>query len=491
MLLAERAESERLRQIIKELQRHRFGRRAESLPQEQLQFALEEAEQIEATGLAKTESPVESKARAAKRRANRGALPVHLPRIETVVDVTSTICPGCSGTLHRIGEDVSERLDIVPAQFRVLVVRRPKYACRTCEDVVVQAPAPARLIEGGLPTEATVAQVLVSKYADHLPLYRQAQIYARQGVNLDRSTLADWVGRAAFLLRPVHERLLERLKGSSKLFADETTAPVLDPGRGRTKTGQLWAYARDDRPWGGSDPPGVAYVYAPDRKAERPIAHLAGFRGVLQVDGYAGYKVLAERSEVRLAFCWSHVRRPFYELAQSGPAPIASEALARISALYRIEGDIRGRSAEERHAIRQERSRPLVEALQPWLREKLSLISQKTKLAEAIRYALSRWAGLGLFLDDSRVEIDNNAVERAIRPIALNRKNALFAGSDGGAQHWAVIASLIETCKLLDVEPHGYLADVITRIVSGHPQSRLDDLLPWAYPETPKLRAVA
>jgi transposase len=491
MLLAERAESERLRQIIRELQRHRFGRRAESLPEEQLQFALEEAEQIEAAGLAKSESPVERKARAAKRRANRGALPVHLPRIETVVDVTSTICPGCSGTLHRIGEDVCERLDIVPAQFRVLVVRRPKYACRTCEDVMVQAPAPARLIEGGLPTEATVAQVLVSKYADHLPLYRQAQIYARQGVNLDRSTLADWVGRAAFLLRPIHQRLLDRLKTSTKLFADETTAPVLDPGRGRTKTGQLFAYARDDRPWGGSDPPGIAYVYAPDRKAERPIAHLAGFRGVLQVDGYAGYKVLAERSEVRLAFCWSHVRRPFYELAQSGPAPIASEALARISALYRIEGDIRGRSAEERHAIRQERSRPLVEALQPWLREKLSLISQKTKLAEAIRYALSRWVGLCLFLDDGRVEIDNNAVERAIRPIALNRKNALFAGSDGGAEHWAVIASLIETCKLLDVEPHGYLADVITRIVNGHPQSRLDDLLPWAYPATPKLRAVA
>jgi len=491
MLLAERAESERLRQIIKELQRHRFGRRAESLPQEQLQFALEEAEQIEAAGLAKTESPVESKARAAKRRANRGALPVHLPRIETVVDVTSTICPGCSGTLHRIGEDVSERLDIVPAQFRVLVVRRPKYACRTCEDVVVQAPAPARLIEGGLPTEATVAQVLVSKYADHLPLYRQAQIYARQGVNLDRSTLADWVGRAAFLLRPVYERLLERLKGSSKLFADETTAPVLDPGRGRTKTGQLWAYVRDDRAWGGTDPPGVAYVYAPDRKAERPIAHLAGFRGVLQVDGYGAYKVLAGRGEVRLAFCWSHVRRPFYELAQSGPAPIASEALTRIAALYRIEDDIRGRSAEERRTIRQERSRPLVEALQPWLREKLSLISQKTKLAEAIRYALSRWAGLCLFLEDGRVEIDNNAVERAIRPLALNRKNALFAGSDGGAEHWAVIASLIETCKLLGVEPHAYLAEIITRIVNGHPQSRLDDLLPWAYPTMPQLKAVA
>jgi len=493
MLLAERAESERLRQIIKELQRHRFGPRAESLPEEQLQLGLEEAEQVEAAGHAENEEkvPAERTARTARRRANRGALPAHLPRFEMVVDVEGTTCPGCSGPLHRIGEDIAERLDIVPAQFRVLVVRRRKYACRACEDVVVQAPAPARLIEGGLPTEATVAQVLVSKYADHLPLYRQAQIYARQGVNLDRSTLADWVGRAAFLLRPIHDRLLDRLRASAKLFADETTAPVLDPGRGRTKTGQLFAYARDDRPWGGTDPPIVAYVYAPDRKAARPMAHLAGFHGILQVDGYAGYKVLAERGGVQLAFCWSHVRRYFYELARGGMAPIATEALTRIAALYRIEGEIRGRSAEERRAARQERSRPLVDALQPWLREKLSLISQKTKLAEAIRYALSRWAGLSLFLDDGRVEIDNNIVERAIRPLALNRKNALFAGSDGGAEHWAVIASLIETCKLLAVEPHGYLTDVITRIVNGHPQTRLDDLMPWVYPAPRQLAAVA
>jgi transposase len=492
MLLAERAESERLRQIIRELQRHRFGRRAENLSEEQLQLRLEEAEQIEAAEEAANEAktPTARNARAGRRRVNRGALPDHLPRIEMVVDVGSTICPGCSGPLHRIGEDVAERLDIVPAQFRVLVIRRPKYACRACEDVVVQAAAPARLIEGGLPTEATVAQVLVSKYADHLPLYRQAQIYARQGVNLDRSTLADWVGRAAFLLRPVHERLLDRLRASSKLFADETTAPVLDPGR-RTKTGQLFAYARDDRPWGGPDPPIVAYVYAPDRKAARPIAHLAGFRGILQVDGYGGYKALAEKGEVQLAFCWSHVRRRFYELAQGGMAPIASEALTRIAALYRIEDEIRGRSADERRTIRQRRSRPLVEALQPWLREKLSLISQKTKLAEAIRYALSRWAGLCLFLDDGRIEIDNNVVERAIRPLALTRKNALFAGSDGGAEHWAVIASLIETCKLLAVDPLRYLTDVVTRIVNGHPQTRLDDLMPWAYPATPPLPAVA
>ena len=493
MLLAERAESDRLRQIIKELQRHRFGRRAESLPVDQLQLALEEAEQVEAAGHAEIEEklPAGRKERAAKRRANRGALSAHLPRIETVVDVESTICPCCSGTLHRIGEDVAERLDIVPTQFRVLLVRRPKYGCRVCQDVIVQAPAPARLIEGGLPTEATVAQVLVSKFADHLPLYRQAQIYGRQGVDLDRSTLADWVGRAAFLLRPIQERLFERLKASPKLFADETPAPVLDPGRGRTKTGQLFAYARDDRPWDGSDPPGVVYLYAPDRKAERPIAHLAGFRGVLQVDGYGGYKVLARHNAVQLAFCWSHVRRRFYELAQAGPAPIATEALARIAAIYHIESDIRGQSAEDRRAIRQQNSRALVAAFEPWLREKLALISQKTKLAEAIRYALARWDGLSLFLDDGRVEIDNNIVERAIRPLALTRKNALFAGSDSGADHWATIASLIETCKLTDIDPQAYLADVITRIVNGHPQNRIDELLPWAYAQEPALRNVA
>ena len=494
MLLAERARAERLEQIIKELQRHRFGRRAETLPEDQLLLGLEEAEQTEAQGEAEKEStaPEMRVRRAQKRRMNRGSLPAHLPRIEMVVDIVDHACPCCQGVLHQIGEDRSERLDIVPAQLRVIVVRRPKYACRTCEEAVVQAPAPSRLIEGGLPTEATVAHVLVSKYADHLPLYRQAQIYARSGITLDRATLADWVGRAAFLLRPVHERLLQRLKESTKLFADETTAPVLDPGRGRTKTGQLWAYARDDRPWAGADPPGVAYVYAPDRKAERPIAHLSGFKGVLQVDGYGGYRALAERGEVVLAFCWVHVRRRFYELAAAGPAPIASEALIRIAKLYEVEKEVRGRSAEERRAVRQEKSKPILEELKPWLRAKLDLISQKTKLAEAIRYALSRWAGLTRFVDDGRIEIDSNAVERAIRPIALNRKNALFAGSDGGGEHWAIVASLIETCKLNSIDPQAYLADIITRIVNGHPNSQIDDLLPWAYPAaSPELKRVA
>ena len=481
MVLAERARADRLAQILKEMQRHRFGRRAETLPQDQLELGLEDVQQVEADEAAKVEKgdPERLAATTTRRRANRGSLPDHLPRIETLVDIEDKTCPCCSGALHLIGEDRAERLDIVPAQLRVLVVRRPKYACRASEDVVVQAPAPARLIEGGIPTEATVAHVVVGKYADHLPLYRQAQIYARQGIRLDRSTLADWVGRAAFLLRPVHERLLETLKRSGKLFADETTAPVLDPGRGRTKTGQLWAYARDDRPCGGLDPPGVAYVYAPDRKAERPMAHLQGFAGVLQVDGYGGYRVLADKTGVRLAFCWAHVRRRFYELAAVGPAPIANEALDRIKALYAIEAEIRGQDPEARLAARQERSSPVVEDLEPWLRAKLEIISQKTKLAEAIRYALSRWQGLTLFLDDGRVEIDNNTVERSIRPLALTRKNALFAGSDGGAEHWATLASLIETAKLNDVDPQAYINDVMTRIVGGHPQSRIDELMPW------------
>ncbi len=493
MLIAERIRSERLAQIIKELQRHRFGRRAETLPADQLLLALEDVEQSEAETAAQSEakSPDACAAATRKRRTNRGALPPHLPRIESIVDIEDKTCPCCKGLLHRIGEDVSEKLDVIPAQFRVLVVRRPKYACRACEAVVVQAPAPARLIEGGLPTEATVAHVLVSKYADHLPLYRQAQIYQRQGVALDRSTLADWVGRAAWHLRPVHERILADLRSSTKLFADETTAPVLDPGRGRTKTGQLWAYARDDRPWGGSGPPAVAYVYAPNRKAEQPIAHLAGFTGVLQVDGYAGYRALAEKGGVSLAFCWSHVRRRFYELAVGGPAPIAAEALQRIGALYAIEKEIRGRSAQERRAARHDRTRPLLTDLEPWLREKLALISQKTKLAEAIRYALSRWEGLTRFIDDGRIEIDSNTVERSIRPIALNRKNALFAGSDGGGENWAIVASLIETCKLCGVDPQAYLADTLAKIVNGHLNRQIDELLPWAYALPEALRDVA
>src|SRR6266568_2306060 len=472
-------EMKRLMGIIKELQRNRFGRRSERLDVDQLMLAFEDVEQAIAAARAAAEKdakPRTKPAAARTRRVNLGALPLHFPREVVVIEPKDKTCKCCGIQRPRIGEDRSERLDVTPAQFKVIVTVRPIYAsnedgCEACAGSIKlsQAPAPERLIEKGIPTEALVAHVVVAKYADHLPLYRQAQIYARQGVKLDRSTLADWVGRAAFLLRPVHERLLAILKASTKLFADETTAPVLDPGRGRTKTGQLFAYARDDRPWGGSDPPGVAYVYAPDRKAEQPIAHLAGFKGILQVDGYAGYRKLAERGDVQLAFCWAHMRRNFYELATPGPAPIASEALKHIAEFYAIEKDIRGRSAEERRIIRQQKSRPLADTFEQWLRAKLGLIS---------------------FIDDGIIEIDNNAVERSIRPIALNRKNALFAGSDGGAEHWATIASLIETCKLNDVDPLAYMTDVLTRIVNRHPNSEIDQLLPWAY-RPQALKAVA
>jgi transposase len=291
--------------------------------------------------------------------------------------------------------------------------------------------------------------------------------------------LADWVGRGAWWLRPLHDKLLDELRASPKLFADETTAPVLDPGRGRTKTGQLWAYARDDRPWGGPAPPVVAYIYAPDRKAERPAAHLRGFSGMLQVDGYAGYRALAETGQVQLAFCWAHVRRRFYEIAAAGPAPIATEALARIAALYAIETEIRGRPADERCAVRSQRAKPIVNDLKAWFETKLATVSQKSTIAEAIRYALSRWDGLSRFIEDGTIEIDSNTVERAIRPLALNRKNALFAGSDGGGEHWAILASLIETCKLNNVDPEAYLTDIFARLVAGHPINRLEELLPW------------
>jgi transposase len=275
--------------------------------------------------------------------------------------------------------------------------------------------------------------------------------------------------------------LFDVLKGSDKLFADETRAPVLDPGQRKTKTGQLWAYARDDRPWGGPEPPGVAYVYEPDRKHERPAAHLAGFAGCLQVDGYGAYKALAEGNAVTLAFCWAHARRNFFDIQAANPAPIAVEALARIGGLYAVERDIRGLGAPARLAARQARAGPILEAMKPWLEAKLAAVSGKSKLAEAIRYALSRWAGLTRYLDDGRIEIDNNVVERAMRPIALGRKNHLFAGSDEGGRYWAIHASLIETCKMNHVDPQAWLADLLDKIANRHPMSKIDELLPWAY----------
>jgi transposase len=484
----------RLAAILAEMKRARFGRKSERLSEDQLALALEDLEiaaaKIEAEG--EKDDPKQKSEGTRKRRAARNENLDHLPHVEIVIEPEGGTTCACGCAMHVIGEDSSKRLDIVPAQLRVLVTRRPKYACRNCEKTgvdnvagVVQAPAPPRLIEGGLPTEAVVADVTVSKHADHCPLYRKSQIWARSGVTVERSTMAQWVGAAAFELLPLHDYLLDGLKKSPKLFCDETRCPVLDPGAGKTKSGFLWALARDDRPWGSNEPPAVVYAYAPGRGGEHAVKLLTGFSGVLQVDGYAAYKQLTsptrKNGQIVLAYCWSHLRRKFYELYVGGNAPIATAALARIKLLYEIEAEIRGLSPEVRRAIRQARAKPLLEAMKPWFEECLAKVSKGGKLGEALAYGLNHWDGLCRYLDDGRIEIDSNTVERSIRGLALTRKNALFAGHDKGAEGWATCASLIETCKLNNVDPLAWMTDVLTKLVNRWPMSRIDELMPWAW----------
>ena len=487
-----KADNERLELLIKELQRLRHGRRSEKLDPDQLNLALEEIE----TAIAEVQERVHQRRKrqgeatdeAVGRRAGRGAriFPADLPHIERVIEPADLTCSCGCGQMVKIGEDRSKRLDMVPAQFRVIVTVRPRYACPRGCGGVVQAPAPAHLIEGGTPTEALLAHVAVSKYSEHMPLYRQAQVFARHGVPVGRSVLADWMGTVGFHVGPVVDRMDEILRSSTKLFMDETTAPVLDPGRGRTKTGYLWALARDDRPWNGADPPCVVFHYAPGRAGEHAERILDGFAGVLQVDGYAGYRRLArpERTggaPLTLAHCWSHGRREIIKATPKAGSPVADEVLTRIAALYRIEAEIRGQDAETRRRARQERSRPLVEELGTFLRAQAERLSPKSVMGGAVAYFLNHWTGLCVFLEDGRVEMDTNAVENTIRPLALNRKNALFAGHDEGGRTWARISSLIGTCKLNDVEPFAYMTFLLEAIAARHPQARLDELLPWNF----------
>jgi len=480
------AQNHRLQHLLQQLRRMQFGQRSEKLDPDQLNLAFEDVEQaVAATEAAEDKKdPVRGGARAEKRRSNRGALPAHLPRVHVTIAPEDTNCPCCRSPMHVIGEDAAERLDVIPAQYRVIVTHRTKYACRAGEDAVAQAPAPERMIKGGLPTEAMVASVLVAKYAWHLPLYRQAQMLFAQHLNITRAVLAFWVGYAAAELKPIWLRLRELILTSPKLAVDETVAPVLDPGRGRTKQGYFSAVARDDRPWGGTDPPAIAYSYAPGRGAVHGLKLLDQYRGIVQCDGYAAYKAIAAAAPgeaITLAFCWAHLRRKFFDIAKGGNAPIASEALERIAELYAIEKTIRGMTADERHRVRQDKSKVLVAELKTRLEHQLARVSAKAPIADEIRYGLNHWDGLTRFLDDGRIELDTNSVERGIRPIILNRKNALFAGHDEGAENWACIASLIETCKLAGADPQAYLADVLTKLVNLWPASRLDELMPWAW----------
>jgi transposase len=482
-------EHEKLLLILSQYRRALFGRRSERLDETQLELMLAETAVVpiaanENTPETSEEAAAGTSSASRQPRRNRGRLPLELPRIEVVVDVEDKTCPCCGGMLHKIGESVKEILDVVPVQYRVKRVIRPRYGCRACEGAVVQAPAPPQAVDGGMASEAMLVNVAILKYAYHVPLYRQEQMLAAHGIDLDRATLASWMGRLAWWLKPLHEMLLATVLSYPKLFADETPLPVLEPGRGRTRICRFWTVATDDRPWAGPAPPAVVYVFAEDRKGIRATSLFAGFHGVLQVDGYAGYNGLAdparEGGAVTLAFCFAHARRKFYEVHVATGSPIAAEALQRIGAFYAIEANIRGAPADERRRIRQAETKPLVEAFKPWLEARLAEISKKSGLAKAIRYTLGHWDGLTRFLDDGRIEIDSNVVERSIKPVSLGKKNSLFAGSISGAKTWAILASLINTAKLTDVEPQAWLTDVVERIVSGRVTiNRLHELLPW------------
>jgi transposase len=480
-------EIEHLKLLIAKLRRLQFGHKSEKLERqiEQLELRLDELEAVRAENASPSQAPA---APVNATKPARRPLPEHLPRETRKYPPKQKACPDCGGELKHLGEDISEMLEYVPARFKVIRQVRPRLACACC-DRIVQMEAPSRPIARGIAGPGLLAHVLVSKYCDHLPLYRQSEIYAREGVELERSTLADWVGGTSALLTPLVEALRRHVMSATKLHADDTPVPVLAPGNGKTKTGRLWTYVRDDRPAGDTTPAAVWFAYTPDRKGEHPQAHLSNFTGTLQADGYAGFEQIYEAGRIQEAACWAHVRRKFYDLVAAHKSETAAEALERIGALYAIEKEIRGRSPEKRREIRTARARPLLESLKQWLEATLGKLSRKSDTALAVRYALGRWQALLRYVDDGGIEIDNNSAERALRVVALGRKNYLFAGSDAGGERAAAIYSLIGTAKLNDIDPEAYLREVLTRI-ADHPVNRIGELLPWNLASTPEFASL-
>jgi transposase len=479
----------RLMQILKAYDRARFGRRSEkrgasgpSVDEDAQQaFVFEEIE----TGISALRARV-GKGRSSneKRRSRpRKGFPPHLERVEVVIE--PEYLPEHAGKQKvLIGEDISERLDVIPAKFRVIVTRRPKYAFKG-GDGVIQALAPAHIIESGLPTEALLAQIAVSKYADGLPLYRQEGIYARDLVELDRRLMAQWMGRVGFELEILADHVLSEILKGSRVFADETSLPTLAPGTGSAKKAWLWAYARDDSTFGGSGPPMVAYRFEDSRSGDCVRRHLRGYRGILQVDGYAAYNKLLRKDGgndgPRLAGCWAHSRRRFYELHAAGDSRVATTTVERMADLWKLEAEVRSQSPEARAVARQAVSAPIVAELFTLWQQTLPRISGKSKLAEAIRYAIARRQIFERFLTDGLVELDSNIVERAIRPQTITRKNSLFAGSDGGGRTWATIATLLQTCKMNNVDPVAWLTQTLECIANQWPSTEIDALMPWNY----------
>ncbi|CAH2606032.1 transposase (plasmid) [Rhodovastum atsumiense] len=482
---------EKLKMQLAALRRARFGRSSEKLDHdiEQLELLIGELEENVAADEARAKTPGPATGNAnpvqprPRRQPVRTPLPPHLPR-QTVVHEPACTCPGCGGTtFSRIGDDEREVLEYVPASFKVIKHVRPKLSCRACE-TVMQAPMPTLPIERGRPGPGLIAHVLVSKFCDHVPLHRQSVIYAREGVELGRTTLADWVGQAEFLLSPLAEAIGCHVRAGSVLHADDTTVPVLAPGRGKTKTGRLWTVVRDERPWGSDMPPAAFYLYSPDRKGIRAEELLGNCSGFLHADGYTGFDRLyrpttpgGDAPLIEVA-CWSHARRGFYEVHHATASPIALEALERIAALFAIESAIRGQPPERRVAVRQEHATPLLEQLKVFLETSLRQVSGKSELAKAIRYALSRWKALARYVSNGRLEMSNNAAERAMRSPVLGRRNYLFCGSDAGGRRAACIYTIIETCKLNSIDPQAYLTDILGRI-ADHPIQRISELLPW------------